>query len=156
LNTLREGAEPTAVPVGGASLPPSADIDLQIPHGDWQRTGLRFSNGSGEEVLVGVTASPAEVFIDRRKARKGAWHKEYPGRHAAPVRWIDGRVTLRVLFDRSVLEVFANGGEKVLTDRVYPTSPYDRVGWIGATQPRTAQSRISPLRSVWPSRQGQP
>ena len=64
----------------------------------------------------------SEVFIDRRNARKGAWHKEYPGRHAAPVRGIDGRVSLRILFDRSVIEVFVNGGERVLTDRVYPTA----------------------------------
>jgi sucrose-6-phosphate hydrolase SacC (GH32 family) len=32
-----------------------------------------------------------------------------------------------VIFDRTTLEVFANGGERVISDRVYPTQPFDRV-----------------------------
>ncbi|CAH0130141.1 hypothetical protein SRABI26_00211 [Arthrobacter sp. Bi26] len=36
-----------------------------------------------------------------------------------PVRMPDGRVHLRVLLDRSAVEIFANG--KPLTARVYPT-----------------------------------
>ena len=59
------------------------------------------------------------------------------------MRAIDGRVSLRILFDRSVIEVFVNGGEQVLTDRVYPAAPYDRVAWIGRVQPPAAsRSRL--------------
>ena len=156
LDALRERAEPNPVVATGVPLPPGADIEVEVSRGAWKESGLRISNAAGEEVIVGVTASPAEVFIDRRKARNGAWHKEYPGRHAAPVRWIDGRVRLRVLFDRSVLEVFANDGERVLTDRVYPASPYDRVAWLGDAQPRDSQARMWTLQSVWKAAGSQP
>ena len=142
LNAMRDGA---AVPIGaaGAALPAAADIEIELPASADGEAGLRFANAHGEEVLVGLTSSPREVFIDRRKARKGVWHKEYPGRHAAPVRAIDGRVSLRILFDRSVIEVFVNGGEQVLTDRVYPAAPYDRVAWVGGVQPPAAsRSRL--------------
>ncbi len=141
LNNLR-GRAAVAIPAAGMALPPGADIEIDLPASVAADTGLRFANGNGEEVLVGLQASPPEVFIDRRNARKGAWHKEYPGRHAAPVRGIDGRVSLRILFDRSVIEVFVNGGERVLTDRVYPTAPYDHVGWIGGVHPQASRSRL--------------
>ena len=41
---------------------------------------------------------------------------------------------LRVLFDRSTLEVFANDGETVISERVYPTRPLDRLELLGAGQ----------------------
>ena len=79
------------------------------------------------------------MFVDRRKSRLAPAHREYPGRHASPVRWRDGRITLRILFDRSVVEVFANDGETVITDRVFPTQPLDRVELLEGGRPRQAQ-----------------
>jgi len=148
LNTLRTGV-PKVVGSAGAPLPPSADLELEIPRGEWREAGLRFSNRTGEEVLVGLTSTP-EAFIDRRGARHAPWHAGYPGRHAGAVRWIGGRITMRVLFDRSVLEVFVDDGERVLTDRVYPTMPYDRVEWMGRV-PGAARARLWELASVWRS-----
>jgi len=147
LETLRTGGTVTVPQSRSEVLPPSADIQLDIPRGQWREAGLRFSNSAGEEVLVGVTSSP-EAFVDRRRSRRESWHAEYPARHAGEVRWIDGRITMRVLFDRSVLEVFVNDGERVMTDRVYPVAPYDRVEWIGQ-MPDGARARFWELASVW-------
>jgi sucrose-6-phosphate hydrolase SacC (GH32 family) len=50
-----------------------------------------------------------------------------------------------------VLEVFGNDGQTVITERVYPTRPYDRLELIdegGAI----ATAKLWPLRSVWPTR----
>jgi sucrose-6-phosphate hydrolase SacC (GH32 family) len=149
LASLRVNATPKDVGARGSALPASAEIEVEIPRGGWHETGVRFSNATGEEVLVGVTTSPTEAFIDRRRARRIAWHNEYPGRHAGAARWIDGRMTLRILFDRSVIEVFVNNGEQVLTDRVYPASPYDRVSWLRADPPPGGRARLWELRSVW-------
>ena len=104
--------------------------------GTWSQAGVRLSNAAGEEVLFGVKAEPLEVFVDRRKSRATPFHDAYPERHAGSVRWRDGRVTLRVIFDRTTLEVFANGGERVISDRVYPT--------------QTASIRSSPSRRARP------
>ena len=149
LEALRTTPQPSAIS-GSAPLPPSAEILLEVKPGDWSETGVRLSNSAGEEVIVGIARTPLEVFVDRRKSRRTTFHAEYPGRHAGPVAWRNGTITLRILFDRSVLEVFANDGETVVTDRVFPTQPLDRLELLPQVEPRPA-ARMWTLGSVWAS-----
>ena len=120
LDALRGPAAPVT---GSRPLPPSAEIRLDAARGSWREMGLRLSSAAGEEVLIGITANPLEVFVDRTRSRSTPFHAAYPGRHAAPARWRGGRVGLRVLFDRTTVEVFVNDGEAVVSKRVYPTQP---------------------------------
>lgn len=116
--------------------------------GEWSESGIRLSNDAGETVTVGVAREPLEVFVDRRTSRRTPFHEAYPGRHAGPVTWRNGAITLRVLFDRSVVEVFANDGETVVTDRLFPTRPLDRLELLPAGAARPA-ARMWTLGSVW-------
>ena len=148
LDTLHVTKAPATIAAAGP-LPGSADIRIDLTRGEWTEAGIELSNAAGEKVVVGVASGPLELFVDRRQSRNGApFHKDYPGRHAAPVRWRNERIELRVLFDRSVLEVFANDGESVITDRVYPTQPLDRIAVrpAGAGRPVV---RVWEMRSVW-------
>ena len=142
LATLRATREPVPVATS-AALPGGAEIELEVEAGDWSEAGFRLSNSAGEEVIVGVRAQPLEVFVDRQRSRATPFHDEYPGRHAAPARWSNGRVALRAIFDRTTLEVFANGGEIVLSERVYPTRPFDRIEPLNASR-----GLVSPIR-MW-------
>jgi fructan beta-fructosidase len=150
IDGLRTGREMAIT--GRTALPPSADILLEITRGAWQEAGLRLSNAAGEEITIGVQASGPELFVDRRRSRATAAHEAYAGRHAGPVRWRDERVTVRLLFERSVVEVFANDGETVITDRVYPSAPLDRIEWLGGKAPEPARASMWELRSVWETR----
>ena len=109
---------------------------------DGGEAGLRLTNAAGEEVVIGVAADRSEVFVDRRRSRATPFHEAYPGRHAGPVRWRDGRITLRVLFDRTALEVFANDGETVISERVYPTRPLERIELLRRGRGRSAPARF--------------
>ncbi len=151
LQALRTRKEPVGVARAGA-LPGSADIELEIVRGAWKEAGLRLTNEVGEEVRIGVTAEPLEVFVDRRRSRQSPFHEAYPGRHAGPVRWLGktgDRIHLRVLFDRSTVEVFANDGETVISDRVFPTQPLTRVEVVGAGTAVPAPALLHELGSAW-------
>ena len=148
LASLRATVEPVpAAP--GAAIDGAVDIELELTRGAWQTAGFRLVNGAGEDVTIGVTAQPLELFVDRRRSRKSVFHEAYPGRHAGPLRWHGERISLRVLFDRSVLEIFANGGETVLTERVYPTRPFERLEWLPEGPGAIREPRLWPLRSIW-------
>jgi sucrose-6-phosphate hydrolase SacC (GH32 family) len=135
------------VPVSG-----SFELQLDVRRGDWPQAGIRLFNAAGEEVIVGISSQPLELFINRERSRATTmFHKDYPGTQRAPLRWRDDRVTLHIFFDRSVIEVFANDGETVITDRVYPSQPLDRLQLLPAGQQATT-SRLWPLRSTWPAK----
>ena len=133
-------------------LPPAADIRLEVSAtGESAEAGLRLSNEMGEDVLIGVGGSPLELFVDRRRSRAARFHEDYAGRHAGPVRAIDGRVHLRLIVDRSMVELFANDGETVVSDRVFPTQPFTRIEPVNAAR-IVGSVDLWPLRPVWPGR----
>jgi sucrose-6-phosphate hydrolase SacC (GH32 family) len=151
LNALRASAAPGRV-TREAVLPGSADIELEVVRGAWKEAGLRLTNDAGEEVVIGVTPEPLEVFVDRRRSRGKPFHEAYPGRHSGPLRWrgeAGDRVRLRILFDRSTLEVFANDGETVISERVFPTQPLRRLEVVGAGTAVPAPALVYELESVW-------
>src|SRR5262249_30359690 len=86
LKGLRTGAGPQRL-TRASPLPPSADIELEVVSGDGKEAGLRLSNDNGEEVTIGVSSTPLELFVDRRKSRTTVFHEDYAERHAGPLRW---------------------------------------------------------------------
>src|SRR5918993_351256 len=160
LDMLRTGEGPVRV-AGSTALPEAAEftLDVSAVSGDGGQdstsraagisvpAGLRISNDRGEEVLIGVGGSPLEVFVDRRGSR-AAPLAHYPGRHAGPVRAVDGGVRLRVIVDRSTVEVFANDGETVVSDRLWPTRPFTRVEPVNGARLRKP-IEMWPLKRVW-------
>jgi fructan beta-fructosidase len=151
LTSLRETSEPTSIE-GRVALSGPAEIELEIASGAWKEAGFRLANAAGEEVVVGVAAQPLELFVDRRRSRSTTFHDAYPGRHAGPIGWRGDRLSLHVLFDQSVLEIFGNDGETVITERVYPTRPFDRLELLPGGRAAIGKARFWNLRSVWPKR----
>jgi beta-fructofuranosidase len=77
---------------------------------------VRRSDDGHEGTRIVLDADAGTLAIDRERSGAGDG-----GVHAAPLRLADGEpLRLRVLVDRSSVEVFARDGRVVLTDRVYP------------------------------------
>lgn len=151
LTSLRDGPEPIAVKdvKDGMAIPGSFELQLDLANGGWPQAGIRLFNAAGEEVTIGVNRQPLELFVNRERSRVKTFHKDYAGRHSGPLRWSADRMTIQVFFDRSVIEVFANDGETVITDRVYPTQHFDRLQLLPAGRASTS-AKLWPLRSTWP------
>jgi fructan beta-fructosidase len=84
--------------------------------------GLRFGTSSGEETVVGYDAQRGELFIDRTRSGKTDFHREFSCKHAAALELERGRIQLRILVDRSSIEVFANDGRLAMTNLIFPSS----------------------------------
>jgi levanase len=131
------------------------DIRATFRPGTAARTGLKvLTSANGDETAIGYDATTGSVFVDRTKS--GAAAAELPGFagvHSAPVTLRDGRVNLRILVDRSLVEVFAQGGERVIADQVYPTPGADGIKVFADGGTSTLESLdISELRSTWGAR----
>ncbi len=126
------------------------DLQAEIVIGTAIDVGFRVLQGEGEETLVGFTASPAEVYIDRSKSGVVDFHETFAGRHSARLQPSDGRVSVRILVDRSVVEVFAGDGRVAITDRVFPRAASTALSLFAeGGEARVASLQAWKIRSAW-------
>jgi sucrose-6-phosphate hydrolase SacC (GH32 family) len=99
------------------------EMIAEFTPGDARQFGLKVCVGDGQETVVGYDAARREMFVDRTKSGNTGFHRDFPGRHTAPLAaGADGRVKLHVLVDRYSVEAFGNDGESVVTDLIVPSS----------------------------------
>ena len=126
------------------------ELQVEFETGGARDVGLRVLEGEGEATRVGYTSSPSEVYIDRSKSGDVDFHPTFAGRHSARLRPSNGRVRLRILVDRSVVEVFAGEGEVAITDRVFSQPTSTRLSLFSeGGEARVASLDAWRLRSVW-------
>lgn len=82
--------------------------------------GFRVRAGGDQRTTIGYDASRGVLFVDRSRSGKTDFHPAFAARHEAALAAPEGCVSLRVFVDRSSVEVFAQGGETVITDLIFP------------------------------------
>jgi fructan beta-fructosidase len=75
---------------------------------------------------VGFDSTRNEVYVDRTHSGEVSFSKDFSGRHAATI-GRNASIKLHVFVDRSSVEVFANDGERVLSERIYPPPGSDGI-----------------------------
>ena len=96
------------------------EIDAEFDGGSAVEVGFRLRMGSAQ-TLAGCNPKQAEVFIDRTKSGAVSFSGDFAGRHAGPIGLLNQRVKLRIFVDRSSVELLANDGETVISDRIFPS-----------------------------------
>jgi fructan beta-fructosidase len=125
------------------------EIETEITPGVSGEVGFRLRKGESDQTLVGVSAKTHEVFIDRTRSGLVSFSPDFPGRHRASLRQTSP-VKLHIFLDRSSIEVFANEGETVLTDRIYPSPGSDGFEiYSESAGAQIALLNIWKLSSIW-------
>jgi fructan beta-fructosidase len=104
------------LPVTGDAL----DIEAALRPGTARALGLAVRMGEGEETLVGYDVATSRLFVDRTRSGRSDFHPAFAGRHSGPLALEQGLLRLRVLVDRSSVEVFGGDGRTVISDRIFP------------------------------------
>ncbi len=128
------------------------DIRATLRPGSASRMGLKvLTNANGDETVVSYDVAAGTLSIDRTKSGAAAAALAgFPGVHSAPVALRDGRLNLRILVDRSLVEVFAQGGERTIADQVYPTPGSDGLKVFAEGGAATLETLdIRELRTTW-------
>ena len=94
--------------------------ELAVASATASEVGIRVRVGDDEQTVIGYDVKQQRLFVDRTKSGDVDWHHAFAGRHAGPLKPIDGKVKLRIFVDDSSVEVFGNDGEIVITDRIFP------------------------------------
>jgi levanase len=78
--------------------------------GDAERFGLKVHSGPGQGTVIGYDTTTGELYVDRARSGRVDFSPDFPAVQRAPLATTNGKVTLRVLVDRSSVEVVAEGG----------------------------------------------
>ncbi|WP_017612606.1 glycoside hydrolase family 32 protein [Nocardiopsis salina] len=110
---------------GPAFTGTSLDVELEADPGSASVVGLEVLTGQDCRTLVGVDLDAGELFVDRTEHGSVEVTEGFRARHTMRLEDGDGPVRLRVVVDRSTVEVFGGRGQAVITDLVLPDADAD-------------------------------
>lgn len=100
------------------------EITASFDAGKKSKVELTLSNKVGEKVIMTYDAATRTMAFDRTGAGLSDFSQSFPAVTVAPTRENNGKIELRIFVDRSSIELFGNDGQFVMTNLVFPTSPY--------------------------------
>ena len=100
------------------------EIDLSFQATESDVVTFTISNPEGEKVVMKYDAKNHRMSFDRRESGVVDFSTKFPAVTSSPTFEKDGKINLRIFVDRSSMELFGNNGEFVMTNLVFPNSPY--------------------------------
>lgn len=97
------------------------ELQYEFKKGSAKKYGVKLITGPNEETIIGYDSDKSEVYLDRTRSGQVAFHKDFPSIERAPATLKDGRLMLHIFVDHSIIEVYINDGEQVITDQIFPT-----------------------------------
>jgi fructan beta-fructosidase len=145
-STIPEGTRALGRGATGKALDILVDFDLKTA----EKFGLKVRTGNGEETVIGYDVAASELYVDRTRSGNVGFSRDFPGVQRAPLTARDGDVRLRILVDWSSVEVFAENGERVITDQIFPSGTSEGVELFSEGGDATLDSlAIWQMRSIW-------
>ncbi len=100
------------------------EITLEIDPAKSSEVALTIGNKANESVTVTYDAAARTISFDRRNSGLTEFSTDFPAVTTAPLFTAGRTVSLRIYVDRSSIELFADDGRSVMTNTIFPTSPY--------------------------------
>lgn len=100
------------------------EIVLSFDAGKAETVDFTISNKTGDKVVLSYNTQESTLSMDRRESGMVDFSESFPVVTTTPTFENDGKIELRVFIDRSSMEVFGNNGRFVMTNLVFPNSPY--------------------------------
>lgn len=120
---LRPGVHPLPDRCRATSLVLAAELETRSA----TRVELWVRVGDDERTVVGYDAVARSLYVDRTKSGFVSFSPQFGAVHRAPLAADDGVVQVEVHIDSSSLELYADGGQVVITDQIFPSPTSDGI-----------------------------
>lgn len=81
-------------------------------------------NDQQEKIVIAYDPGKKEFSIDRRASGQTAFHPDFAGIHTAPRFHKDRSIKIKIVLDKTSLELFTDDGLTVMTDIFFPSKAY--------------------------------
>lgn len=128
------------------AIPALCEIDFEIEPRDAKEITVTLSNARGEKAVTIYDPARGVFSFDRTQSGQVEFSRNFPAVTTAPAFSPDGTLHLRIFVDRSSVEVFEAAGRAVMTNLVFPNSPYTTLTF--QTQKGSAQIKNLKIYSL--------
>lgn len=115
------------------------EICLSLRTGRTGRIGFSLMNDKEEKVDFWILPERGQFVMDRTESGKTDFNVNFPAVTVAQCP-MESNIDLRIVVDRSSIEVFGDGGRFVMTNIVFPTEPYTSLCFYGTYSNYTVKS----------------
>ncbi|MFD2671269.1 GH32 C-terminal domain-containing protein [Marinicrinis sediminis] len=89
--------------------------------------GFKVRKGASEETIIGYDVVNQKLFVDRTQSGEDHFSAAFSARHEATMVPQNGKIRIRILIDRSSVEVFGQDGEVLFTEQIFPRLTSDQL-----------------------------
>lgn len=91
--------------------------------------GIRLAYGNNQYCEIGYDAPAKKLYIDRSKIANSDFNTKFKtlSRYETSLDMNENKIQLHIFFDNSIVEVFANDGEVVLTAQIFPAENQNQI-----------------------------
>jgi len=135
---------------GAGAKGDTVEILAEFKAKDADQFGVNVRTGNGQHTTVGYDVARGGVYVDRTKSGDVGFDATFPSVEFAPLPVKNGKVTLHILVDRSSVEVFAEDGQRTITDQIFPNRDSQGIQ-VFSTGGRAQLDKITiwQLQSAW-------
>ena len=115
-------------------------------------SGVHLAVGSHNVFVIGYDASSRKLFVDRSGCSNNSFNKNFASlsRYETSLAPVNGKIKLHLYFDNSIVEVFANDGETVMTAQIFPDESDNGVELFSEGGTTKFESvKLWKIRSAW-------
>jgi fructan beta-fructosidase len=128
------------------------EIDISWKPSPNSVSGVRLAAGKEKPFIIGYDSKKNKLFIDRSDAGEKSFNVNYAllSRYATKLLLQDDMLHLHIFFDNSIVEVFANDGEAVLTAQIFPDPSDNKISLFSNGSTNTFNDlQIWRIKSAW-------
>jgi len=128
-----------------------AEIDLTIQPVDATDAGIRVMVGKGKSLVIGYYKDSGKLYIDRSNSGNTTFSPEFAKwlRTEVPIT-VKDKLRLRIFIDKTLVEIFVNDGETVITTQLFPEDSQTGIELFGNGERAMVSSiKVWKLKSVW-------
>ncbi|MDE6287430.1 MAG: glycoside hydrolase family 32 protein [Muribaculaceae bacterium] len=121
------------------------EIVLNLTARDGAKVNFTLANAAGEKVDMVYDVDARTMSFDRRNSGITDFSQDFPAVTVTPTFSDSDRLELRIFVDRSSIELFGDNGRFVMTNLVFPTTPYSTLAVSAEGNARIADLQIYSL-----------
>ncbi|XEC94389.1 GH32 C-terminal domain-containing protein [Paenibacillus tarimensis] len=127
----------------------SYELETELTLEPNAKFAFNLRQGDGQATLVSYDAKTGQLTVDRTQSGVTSFEKGFGESMSAPVRLINNKLKLRFFVDEASLEVFANDGETVLSNLIFPDPTSNGLELTAEGGVTLNAAHYYPMRTIW-------